>query len=119
MNLVSDYLQSTSNNVYLDLINYNEEQIIDDFKIKLIEISQDESLSVDQAVNILFNDIHNTQTKLSNKLYSVMVYQFSPIISLFAIVFLHLKIQIWVCKKTLKFLKIDLSQHSTADGSKK
>lgn len=112
MNLVNDYLQSTSDNMYLDIIGYNEEQIVSDFKTKIIETSQDESLSVDQAVNVLLNDIDNTQTGLFDKLYAVIIYQFSPLISMLAVVFLHIKIQIWVCGKALKLFKINLASQT-------
>lgn len=105
--LVTEYLQSTSDNYYLDITNYDEQQIANDFQDKFIEVSQDERITIEEAVVVLRQDIDDTQNELFDNLYAVMAFQFSPLITLVAVIYFHVKFWSWVSRKVCKLLKIN------------
>jgi len=105
-NMTMGYLQSTSDNFYLDIIGFDQQEISSNFLEKLEELSNDDAMTVSESVSILNNDLYDMQESLANKLYNVIVYQFSPFFLFIFVIYFIFNIAFKISKKICVILKM-------------
>lgn len=106
MNLVTDYLSSKSDNIYLDIMQFDQDEYVND-KINEFNVMIKDGKSFETSFDIIMSDAEKTTEDGLKGLYSIIIYQFSPLITLYAVLFFHLYFWSKVAHKTCKFLKLD------------
>lgn len=93
---------------YLEITGFDErvEEMTEEFREEFIAITNDESLSVEEAVAVLQLKLEDYEEEMFKEFYGVVLYQFAPLVTLPAVFYLHMRFWVWVSLKIIKLTKI-------------
>ena len=88
MNTTIDYLQSNNKNYFLAIQDYDEDDLIKQFKNDF-DNNMENGMSIEENLEITFTKISDFQEEKLKELYSLIIYLFSPLVTLYAVLFFH------------------------------
>ena len=109
MVITFDYFNDKDQPFILEITNLNStiNELQPEFTEKFLDVVNDESLSVEESVDILQEDLNNIVEIEMIKAYKVMLFLFVPILTLPAVVYFHVRFWLWVCSLIMRVFKID------------
>ena len=109
MIMTLDYFNDKDQAFILEMTNFNStiNELQPEFTERFLDVVNDESLSVEESVDILQEDLNNIVEIEMIKAYKVMLFLFAPILTLPAVVYFHVRFWLWVCSLIMRVFKID------------
>lgn len=109
MTIALDYFRDKDQAFVLEMTNFNAtvQEYKPIFTEKFMNVTSDESLSVDESVDILQDDLDALAEEEIIKAYKVILFLFAPIITMPAVVYLHVRYWLWVSNLVMRLFKID------------
>lgn len=114
MNMTSDYLQNQSDNHILDIIGFNQDDIVNE-KVGEFENAMNNGDDLEKSLDKIMTDIYVIQEDGLKQMYSIILYQFSPLVTMFAVWYFHIRIWSWVARKICKVLKLSNTLEKTIE----
>ena len=104
-----DYFRNDDKDFILEITNLNStiNELQPEFTERFLDVVNDESLSVEESVDILQEDLNNIVEIEMIKAYKVTLFLFAPILTLPAVVYFHVRFWLWVCSLVMSVFKID------------
>ena len=108
MVITFDYFNDKDQPFILEIINLNStiNELQPEFTERFLDVVNDESLTVEESVDILQNDLNDMAEVETIKAYKVLLFLFAPILTLPAVVYLHVRFWCWICELIIKLFKV-------------
>lgn len=113
MIMTLDYFSSKNQAFILEMTNFNYtvNELKPEFTERFLYVVNDESLSIEESVDILQVDLDNIIETETIKAYKVTLFLFAPILTIPAVVYLHVRFWIWISSLVMKIFKINPNWH--------
>lgn len=103
MNMTLDYLNSENENQVMDIIGFDEEEVVSKYTDR-IEDDINNERNLEKSLEGIFDDIEQEQINGLRKLYSVLLFEFAPLITMPAVVYFHIWIWFGLAKRIMKWV---------------